>query len=243
MSPSTSQTLIEPARRAGENCQGANHSSLSRESKARARSENVLKQIRQRPQSRVGSYLGRWDGGGGRSLHPILYQQAWEWLTQTLRWLRSVFLGQSIWGMWRKVPTVCVTGKGMEARAESNWSQPLTTEKNNNKKRGVFMYKIYTGAGNNIKTELVLLVQHLWEQCSPVYLAQAQCATPDARLLPSKVTLQTRTCQSFRDRWVTRCQSGPGSGTLSPLPPGGLCSSSGSSVGMRIYPILSPQAP
>lgn len=63
--------------------------------------------------------------------------------------------------MWRKVPTVCVTGKGMEARAESNWSQPLTTEKNNNKKRGVFMYKIYTGAGNNIKTELVLLVQHL----------------------------------------------------------------------------------
>ena len=56
---------------------------------------------------------------------------------------------------------MCVTGKGMEARAESNWSQPLTTEKNNNKKRGVFMYKIYTGAGNNIKTELVLLVQHL----------------------------------------------------------------------------------
>ena len=104
------------------------------------------------------------------------------------------------------------------------------------------MYKIYTGAGNNIKTELVLLVQHLWEQCSPVYSAQAQCATPDARLLPSKVTLQTRTYQSFRDRWVTWCQSGPGSGTLSPLPPGGLCSSSGSSVRMRIYPILSPRS-
>lgn len=59
MSPSTSQTLIKPARRAGENCQGANHSSLRRESKARARSEKVLNQIRQQPQSRAGSHLGR----------------------------------------------------------------------------------------------------------------------------------------------------------------------------------------
>lgn len=59
MSPSASQTLIEPARRAGENCQGASHSSLGKASKARVRSENILNQIRARPQSRAGGHLGR----------------------------------------------------------------------------------------------------------------------------------------------------------------------------------------